>query len=60
MRKPLVVPYFLGGFEAHMIFFFALIMTLQFLFAIFIMLETKGKSLEFLAGEFVGVNPKRA
>ncbi len=46
----LVMPYFLGRFEAYSIFaFFAFMMVLQLLFVIFIMPETKGKSLESLA-----------
>ncbi len=57
----LVMPYFLGRFEAHAIFtFFALMMVLQLFFAIFIMPETKGKSLESLAGELASVRPKSA
>jgi hypothetical protein len=53
------MPYFLGRFEPHAIFtFFALMMVLQLFFVIFIMPETKGKSLESLAGELASVRPK--
>ncbi len=43
----LLMPYFLSRFEAYGIFgFFGAIMILQLLFVIFVMPETKGKSLE--------------
>lgn len=46
----LVMPYFLGAFSAHGIFaFFAAMMVLQLLFTIYVMPETRGRSLESLA-----------
>ena len=54
----LVMPFFLGAFEAETIFaFFAGMMILQLLFVVFVMPETKGKSLESVAGQLSG--PKR-
>ena len=50
----LVMPYLLGQVEAYAIFgFFAIAMVFQGLFVVFIMPETKGRSLESLAGELV-------
>ena len=46
----LLMPYLLGRFDAQTIFsFFAGMMVLQLAFAVFVMPETKGKSLESLA-----------
>lgn len=46
----LLMPYLLGRFHAQMIFgFFAVMMVMQLLFVLFLMPETKGRSLEFLA-----------
>jgi len=46
----LLMPYLLGLFDAATIFaFFAAMMVLQLLFALFLMPETKGHSLEYLA-----------
>ena len=46
----LVMPYFLGRFEPHFIFgFFALMMVLQLLFVIYVMPETKEKTLESIS-----------
>lgn len=46
----LVMPYLLGRFEGQTIFaFFTAMMVLQLVFVLFVMPETKGKSLEFLA-----------
>lgn len=48
----LLMPYFLGQFTPQAIFsFFAVMMVLQLLFVLFVMPETKGKSLEALAGQ---------
>ena len=48
----LLMPYFLSRFEAYGIFgFFGAIMILQLLFVIFVMPETKGKSLESVSQE---------
>jgi hypothetical protein len=44
------MPYLLGRFDTETIFgFFTAMMVLQLLFVIFLMPETKGKSLEHLA-----------
>ena len=49
----LVMPYFLGRFEPHFIFgFFALMMVLQLLFVIYVMPETKKKTLESISETF--------
>ena len=49
----LLMPYFLSRFEPYLIFsFFALMMILQFLFVIFLMPETKKKSLETISDIF--------
>ena len=46
----LLMPYLLGRFSADLIFgFFTAMMLLQLAFVIYMMPETKGKSLEFLA-----------
>jgi sugar porter (SP) family MFS transporter len=46
----LLMPYLLGRFDTETIFgFFTAMMVLQLLFVIFLMPETKGKSLEYLA-----------
>ena len=46
----LVMPYFLGAFSPGAIFaFFAAVMVLQLLFVLFVMPETRGRSLESLA-----------
>ena len=46
----LLMPYLLGRFEGETIFgFFTAMMCLQLAFVLFLMPETKGKSLEFLA-----------
>ena len=46
----LVMPYFLGAFSAHIIFaFFAAMMVLQLLYTMYLMPETRGRSLESLA-----------
>lgn len=51
----LLMPYFLGRFQPHMIFaFFAGMMLLQLLFVVLIMPETRGRSLEALAEELSG------
>ncbi len=51
----LLMPYFLGRFSAHAIFaFFAAMMVLQLLFVIYVMPETRGRSLESLAEELSG------
>jgi hypothetical protein len=50
----LVMPYFLGRFEAHAIFaFFCALMVLQLLFVMLIMPETRGRSLESLGADLV-------
>ncbi len=55
----LVMPYFLGAFEAESIFaFFAGMMILQLLFVVFVMPETKGKTLESVAEQLSG--PRRS
>ena len=47
----LLMPYVLSVFEGHTIFaFFAFMMVLQLLFVVFLMPETKGRTLESLAG----------
>ena len=49
----LLMPYFLSRFEPYLIFsFFAFMMVLQFLFVIFLMPETKKKSLETISDIF--------
>jgi MFS family permease len=49
----LLMPYFLSRFEPHLIFsFFAFMMILQFLFVVFLMPETKKKSLETISDIF--------
>tara|TARA_B100001059_G_scaffold107918_1_gene107574 strand:+ start:38 stop:850 length:813 start_codon:yes stop_codon:yes gene_type:complete len=49
----LLMPYFLSRFEPYLIFsFFAFMMVLQFLFVIFVMPETKKKSLENISDIF--------
>ena len=51
----LLMPYFLGRFQPHAIFaFFAVMMVLQLAFVVFIMPETRGRSLESLAEELSG------
>jgi SP family xylose:H+ symportor-like MFS transporter len=46
----LFMPYFLGRFEGQTIFgFFTAMMVLQLLFVLFLMPETRGRSLEYLA-----------
>lgn len=46
----LLMPYLLGRFDGQTIFgFFAAMMVLQLLFVVFLMPETKGRSLEYLA-----------
>jgi SP family xylose:H+ symportor-like MFS transporter len=46
----LLMPYLLGKFDGQTIFgFFTAMMVLQLLFVVFLMPETKGKSLEYLA-----------
>ena len=51
----LLMPYFLGRFPPHAIFaFFAGTMVLQLLFVVFLMPETRGRSLESLAEELSG------
>jgi hypothetical protein len=46
----LLMPYLLGRFDGQTIFaFFAGMMVLQLMFTIFLMPETKGRSLEYLA-----------
>ncbi len=48
----LLMPYVLSAFDAHVIFaFFAAMMLLQLLFVVFLMPETKGRTLESLADE---------
>jgi hypothetical protein len=44
------MPYLLGRFDGQAIFaFFTVMMVLQLLFVVFLMPETKGRSLEYLA-----------
>ncbi len=51
----LVMPYLLANIAAAYIFgFFAIFMVLQLLFSLFIMVETRGRSLEELAVELTG------
>jgi len=46
----LLMPYLLGKFDAQTMFgFFTVMMVLQLLFVLFLMPETRGKSLEYLA-----------
>ena len=48
----LLMPYFLGRFQPHVIFaFFSAMMVLQLLFVIYLMPETRGRTLESLAEE---------
>ncbi|MFQ3333523.1 MAG: SP family xylose:H+ symportor-like MFS transporter [Woeseiaceae bacterium] len=49
----LLMPYFLGQYQAHIIFgFFALMMMMQLIFVIFFMPETRNKTLESLAKSY--------
>lgn len=49
----LLMPYFLGQYEAHIIFgFFAFMMIMQLIFVIFFMPETRNKTLESLAKSY--------
>ena len=56
----LLMPYVLSVFEGHTIFaFFAFMMVLQLLFVIFLMPETKGRTLESLAEDLSKYSPSR-
>ena len=56
----LLMPYVLSQFEGHMIFaFFAFMMVLQLLFVVFLMPETKGRTLEALAEGLSKRSPAR-
>ena len=56
----LLMPYFLGRFQPQDIFaFFCAMMVLQLLFVLFLMPETRGRTLESLADELSGSRPGR-